>query len=330
VKTPIISVQNLTKQYLSGVNAGIRDITFDIYPGEIFAIIGESGSGKSTLLKCLYGLEQADSGDAFLEGVHIKGPHEQLIPGHKQMKMVTQDFSLNIYAKVYDNIASVLSNTNLDEKQNRTEAIMEHLRISALRNKRIVELSGGEQQRVAIARALVSDTKVLLLDEPFSQVDAILKNQLRRDVKLLAKETGLTIILVSHDASDGLFLADRMVILREGQQLQVGAPKEIYHQPNSFYTAKLLGNAVVLSQAAASRIGFVSFKSHICFYPEWVHLDKASANNSFLVKDVYFKGFYEELLLEKEGISIRAIQFGENRFQKNDQVSVRLDRFLEY
>lgn len=175
----IISVKNLTKQYQAEQAGGIKNISFDINRGDVVAIIGESGSGKSTLLKSIYGLLKTDKGEIFFEEKRVLGPDEQLIPGHKQMKMVTQDFSLNIYAKVYDNIASQLSNTDLKTKAEKTLAIMEHLRILPLQNKKIIELSGGEQQRVAIARAMVADTKVLLLDEPFSQVDALLKKPVK-------------------------------------------------------------------------------------------------------------------------------------------------------
>lgn len=261
----IISVKNLTKQYQAEQAGGIKNITFDISRGDVVAIIGESGSGKSTLLKSIFGLLKTDEGDVFFEDKRVLGPDEQLIPGHKQMKMVTQDFSLNIYAKVYDNIASQLSNTDLKTKAEKTLAIMEHLRILPLQNKKIIELSGGEQQRVAIAKAMVADTKVLLLDEPFSQVDALLKNQLRADIKRVAAETGVTVILVSHDPADGLFLADQLLILRNGELLQTGKPSEIYQHPKHIYTAQILGNAVVLSRGDAEKIGLKTFSGNVVF-----------------------------------------------------------------
>jgi multiple sugar transport system ATP-binding protein len=117
VKEQVISVQHLTKQYQQTQHSGIRDISFDIESGQVIAILGESGSGKSTLLKCIYGALKVDAGEVLFRGKRVKGPDEQLIPGHKEMKMVTQDFSLNIYAKVYDNIASMLSNTDVKGKQ---------------------------------------------------------------------------------------------------------------------------------------------------------------------------------------------------------------------
>lgn len=326
----IISVKNLTKQYQAEQAGGIRNISFDINRGDVVAIIGESGSGKSTLLKSIFGLLKTDAGEVFFEDKRVLGPDEQLIPGHKQMKMVTQDFSLNIYAKVYDNIASQLSNTDLKTKADKTLAIMEHLRISHLQNKKIIELSGGEQQRVAIAKAMVSDTQVLLLDEPFSQVDALLKNQLRADIKRVASETGVTVILVSHDPADGLFLADQLLIIKDGELLQTGKPVDIYQHPKHIYTAQILGNAVVLTRDEAEKIGLKTDKQFVVFYPEWAEINNSWNSRRFEVKDVYYKGFYDELLVERKGVNIRALQLNRGENKKNDHVQLNISHFLEF
>lgn len=326
----IITVNNLTKQYQEAQDSGVKNINFSIKKGNIVAIIGESGSGKSTLLKCIYGLLKPNQGEVLLNGKRVKGPDEQLIPGNAEMKMVTQDFSLNIYAKVYDNIASMLSNTDVTAKQAKTLEMMERLHIEKLKDKKIIELSGGEQQRVAIAKALISDTKVLLLDEPFSQVDSLLKNQLRADIKRLAKETGLTIILVSHDPTDGLFLADQLLILKQGQLLQNDAPENVYRNPSSVYTAQILGNAVVLNQQEAHQLGIKTQKQQVVFYPEWVELKNTWSSKRFEVRDVYYKGFYDELLLERNGVKIRVLQLNSGKHKKNDQVNANIGRFLEF
>lgn len=326
----ILNVQNLTKQYQETQSSGITAISFSIQKGDIVAIIGESGSGKSTLLKCIYGLLKPDNGQVFFEGKRVLGPDEQLIPGHLAMKMVTQDFSLNIYAKVYDNIASMLSNTNVAAKEAKTLEVLHHLHIHHLKDKKITELSGGEQQRVAIAKALVSDTQILLLDEPFSQVDYLLKNQLRADIKRLAKETGLTIILVSHDPTDGLFLADQLLILKQGQLLQNDTPENIYQHPSNLYTAQILGNAVNLTQQEAAQLGIKTTKQNVVFYPEWVELKSSWNSRRFEVKEVYYKGFYDELLLERNGVQIRALQLNTGIHKKNDHIQANVGRFLEF
>jgi multiple sugar transport system ATP-binding protein len=327
---PLISVNNVTKQYQETQASGVSNISFTINKGDIVAIIGESGSGKSTLLKCIYGLLSPDMGEVLFNGKRVFGPDEQLIPGHPEMKMVTQDFSLNIYAKVYDNIASMLSNTNVAAKQQKTLEVMQHLHIDHLKDKKITELSGGEQQRVAIAKALVSDTKLLLLDEPFSQVDSLLKNQLRADIKRLAKETGLTIILVSHDPTDGLFLSDQLLILQQGKLLQQDHPMNVYEHPSNLYTAQILGNAVVLNQTDAESIGLKTTKEKVVFYPEWVELKSSWNSRRFEVLEVYYKGFYDELLLERNGVKIRALQLNSGAHKKNDHIQANISRFLEF
>jgi multiple sugar transport system ATP-binding protein len=326
----IISVKHLTKQYQTEQASGIRNISFDIKRGDIVAVIGESGSGKSTLLKSIFGLLKVDEGEVLFNGKRVLGPDEQLIPGHKEMKIVTQDFSLNIYAKVYDNIASVLSNTDIKSKQEKTEKMMQHLHIEHLKNKKITELSGGEQQRVAIARALVTDTSLLLLDEPFSQVDALLKNQLRADIKRIAAETGVTVIIVSHDPADGLFLADQLLLVKDGCLIQQGKPSEVYNHPEHIYTAQLLGNAVALKADEAQQLGITTKRDTVVFYPEWVELKAGWNSKRFEVKDVYYKGFYEELLLERNGVTIRAIQLNREAHKKNDHVQANIGRFLEF
>ncbi|MES2650220.1 MAG: ABC transporter ATP-binding protein [Bacteroidota bacterium] len=326
----IITVNNLTKQYQQIQGSGIQNISFSIKKGDIVAIIGESGSGKSTLLKCIYGLLKPDSGEVYFNEVKVKGPDEQLIPGHTEMKMVTQDFSLNIYAKVYDNIASMLSNTDIAAKHSKTMEMMERLHITKLKDKKVIDLSGGEQQRVAIAKALISNIKILLLDEPFSQVDSLLKNELRADIKRLAKETGLTIILVSHDPTDGLFLADQLLILKDGELLQNDSPERTYQNPSTIYTAKILGNAVVLNQAEAEQIGIKSSKQHVVFYPEWVELKSSWNSRRFEVKEVYYKGFFDELVLERNGVSIRALQLNSGEHKKNDHIQANVGRFLAF
>jgi len=330
VNDPILRVNNLTKHYPSSTVSGINDISFSVRKGEVLAVIGESGSGKSTLLKCIYGLLKPDNGRVEWDGRRVKGPDEQLIPGHPEMKMVTQDFSLNIYAKVYDNIAAMLSNTDLNAKKAKVADIMERLHISRLKAKKIVELSGGEQQRVAMARALVCDTRVLLLDEPFSQVDTLLKNELRTDIKRLARETGVTIILVSHDPADGLFMADRLLLLKDGRCLQHDTPEQVYQHPQSAYVARMLGNAIVLDQQQAAAFGIHTACEEVVFYPEWVKIGPADRHNTCFIKDIYFKGAVSELLLEREGVMIRAWYGGDQALSSGDQAGVTINRYLTF
>ncbi len=326
----IIELQNVSKIYQNNPLAGVQSVSLSIPEGLVTVISGESGSGKSTLLKLISGLMSPDSGVVLYKNEPVMGPESRLIPGHDAMKTVAQDFNLNIYARVYDNIAGLLSNTNLKEKQQKTFEVMEFLKIDHLAQKRAVDLSGGEQQRVAIARAIITGPEVLLLDEPFSQVDSILKNELRADIKRMSRYLGITVILVSHDPLDGLSLADKMIVLRNGQVLEEGVPSYLYNSPGCLYTAQLLSNCNVLSSEDASEIGIYTTKDTVAVYAEWVQLDRSDASLAFTVKDYFFKGFYEELLLERNGVKLRAINTGNLRYVKGQEVGVNIDRFMEF
>ncbi len=326
----IISLYNVSKQYQVGQPAGVSDISVSIKKGDFVAIVGESGSGKSTLLKLMYGLLAPTSGEVKFKGSHLAGPHERLIPGHENMKMVTQDFNLSLYAKVYENVAGMLSNADLTAKEQKTWEMLEFMGIETLAEKRIVELSGGEQQRVAIARAIITEPEVLLLDEPFSQIDAVLKNQFRADLRRLCSFLGITIILVSHDPVDGMTLADQMVILKKGRIIETGQPAKIYARPAHTYTAALLGNAFVMPADEARLLGLKPVKAQVMIYPEWVQLKSGWSSRRYEIKDIFFKGFYEELLLERQHVKIRAVNLQTGSFTKGESVQVILNRFLEF
>ena len=326
----IVTIKQVSKQYQSESQGGVKDINLEVKRGKILAIVGESGSGKTTLLKLIYGLIALDSGSVSFNGEPVPGPHEKLIPGHDRMKLVSQDFNLNLFSKVYDNIAGMLSNIGLEAKRQKTLEVMEFLRIDHLAQKRAVDLSGGEQQRVAIARAIITDPEILLMDEPFSQVDALLKNQLRADVKRLSEHLGITIILVSHDPADGLSLADQMVILRDGTVLESGTPESLYNEPKYLHTAQLLANCNVITDAEARVAGIEAKKNIVVIYPEWITLDKGWSSKTFHIRYSFFKGFYRELLLEKDHLLLRAMDNSSMPARIGDKVYVKIKRYLEF
>ncbi len=326
----IITLQNVSKHYSQDSNGGVNEISLTIEKGDFVAIVGESGSGKSTLLKLIYGALAPNTGELTFKGEHIPGPHEKLIPGHDAMKMLSQDFNLNLYAKVYENIESMLSNENLAEKKQKSLDMMQLLRIEPLANKRIVELSGGEQQRVALARAVITEPDVLLLDEPFSQLDALFKIQLRTDLKRLSTELGITVIMVSHDPVDGLTLSDKMFILKDGHLIESGQPTQIYENPAHIYTARLLGNAFVLPAEEAKVMGIRSKAENVMIYPEWVELKSSWSSRRYEIEEIFFRGFYEDLLLVHKGIKIHAVNTKPGAYRKGQGVQVIIKRYLEF
>jgi ABC-type Fe3+/spermidine/putrescine transport system ATPase subunit len=329
--TPFLQASSVSKTYPGKEASGIKNTDLTINRGGITAIIGESGSGKSTLLKLLFGLLSPDTGEVQFKGERIWGPGEKLIPGHDAMKMVTQQTDdLNLYAKVWDNIASMLPHTDLKAKQEKTEKMLGQLKMTSLADKRVVDLSGGEKQRVAIARALIVNPEILLLDEPFNQVDTSFREGLQHDIRRIVKETGLTVIIVSHDPAEVLSMADELLVLKNGEILESGDPKTMYQKPENLYTAKLLTNCTVLTSAEAKICGLKTKANHIVIYPEWIETVKTWTHNDWEITQVLFKGCYEDLVVENKGISIRVLndQFG--KYVEGNKVNLKLNRWLEY
>ena len=324
----ILRVEKVSKQYAGGVG-GVIDVSFTLGKGQIASIIGGSGSGKSTLLKSIFGTLKLDEGVVYCSEQRVKGPDEQLIPGHAAMRMVAQDFNLNIYAKVYDNVASMISNVDLKSKEAAVLNVLEKLHITHLKNKKVTELSGGEQQRVAIARALVNQVQILLLDEPFSQIDTLLKTQLRNDLKQIVRSTGLSIVLVSHDPTDGLSMADHLVILNNGRVVQQGKPAELYNSPSVIQVAKLLGQANFLSKIEAAKLG-VEANANIAIYPEWMKIEGSSNADTFEVVQVNYKGNHDEVNISKGALSLHVFHLNCGEFRRGDKVNLHVIKHVEF
>jgi len=328
---PFLLIKKITKSYTGEVFSGIKEVSLEITEGKITAIIGSSGSGKSTLLNLIYGLISADEGTVYLEGHRVWGSDVKLIPGHEQMKMVTQQSDhLNHYAKVWDNVASLLPNTNLQYKSDKTTEVLKQLRLLDLKERRVADLSGGERQRVSIARALVSNPKVLLLDEPFNQVDASFRDNLQQDIRQIVQQTGLTVIMVSHDPQEVLSLADELVVLKDGEIVETGTPQQLYQQPQNLYTATLLANGTVFTGIKAASLGISTDKKTVMVYAEDFYTDKNSIGNLCTIEAVLFKGFYQELIMEKADIRFKMINLEIGKYQVNEEVGVAIKRFLAF
>ncbi|RSK35241.1 ABC transporter ATP-binding protein [Hymenobacter metallilatus] len=215
----------------------LQNISFRQQPGQRLALVGESGAGKSTLLQCIAGLVQPSGGEICFAGRRVKGPQEVLVPGHPGILYLSQKSELPHSLRV----GQVLRYAN---KQATAEAgaVYEICRITQLMSRRTDQLSGGEQQRVALARLLLSAPRLLLLDEPFSNLDRSHKQQMQRIVREVGQELAITCLLVSHDSVDTLPWADELLVLHKGRLVQQGPPQQVYQQPASEYTAALLGD----------------------------------------------------------------------------------------
>jgi ABC-type Fe3+/spermidine/putrescine transport system ATPase subunit len=204
--------------------AVIRGLSLDVAPGESVALLGPSGSGKTTVLRLIAGLERPDEGDIWIEGRHVACAGRSLVPAYDRgVGLVFQDLALWPHLTVRGNVAFVLSSSRLlrDEREARIDEALRTCRVqSHLANRHPHELSGGEQQRVALARAIVSAPKVLLLDEPFSNLDGELRTELRRELVRLQRDLRLTTVYVTHDLADAEALSDRRVVLRDGRTVE--------------------------------------------------------------------------------------------------------------
>lgn len=331
MSVPFLQISAVSKLYPGDVPSGLKPTSFNIEPGKITAIIGSSGSGKSTLLHLIFGLLTPDAGAVYFKGDPVWGPEEKLIPGHDAMRMVTQQTDdVNLFAKVHENISVLLPNTDVELKKARTEQLIDQLNMRRIANKRVADLSGGERQRVAIARALARQPEILLLDEPFNQVDTSFRDGLQQDIRNIVKTTGLTVIMVSHDPAEVLSMADELIVLKDGEILESGTPRQMYQHPQNLYTARLLTNSNVLTREQAAALGIQTDKEHVVIYPEWAHVTSSLTRKQFVIKHILFKGAYDELLLENDGVLLRSIITDSSKFSEGEQVHVKVDRFLTY
>lgn len=307
----------------------VDQVSVGIQENSITAIIGASGSGKSTLLKLIYGLLEPANGEIRYRGWLVPTRKDKLIPGHEAMKMVSQNFDdLNLYAKVWDNVASQLSNINLEYKQRKTEETLQKLQILHLAQKRVADLSGGERQRVAISRALVNDPEVLLMDEPFNQVDAAFRDALQQDIKQIVADTGLTVLLVSHDPAEVLAMSDQLIVMKDGKIIDDGKPKDLYFKPSNIYTAQLLAKSNILSASQAKELS-IETSSNIAIHQEDISLT-ADESARFQVQEIKFRGMYYEYVVGNGDVSIRAAKIGLPTIAKGDKVQVSFERFIEF
>lgn len=307
----------------------VKNASFSIAENQITSIIGSSGSGKSTLLRLIYGLLAPTSGEVRYRGWLVPTRKEKLIPGHEAMKMVSQGFDdLNTFAKVWDNVASQLSNTNLELKRSKTQEILQKLQIEHLAQKRVADLSGGERQRVAIARALVNEPEVLLMDEPFNQVDAAFRDALQQDIKNIVKDTQLTVLLVSHDPAEVLALSDYLIVMKDGEIIDTGTPTSLYYQPKHPYTAQLLAKSNILSAAQANTLGLQT-SSTTGVNQEDIGIRK-SEEGTFYIQDIKFRGMYNEFVVTNKEFSLRVVDNTAADLHIGDYVAMEIRRTMSF
>jgi len=238
-----LSVDRVAKSY--GSTPVLRDVSLQVAPGTLTAILGSSGVGKTTLLRVIAGFEIADGGTVAVDGVVFDDGRRRLPPQRRQIGYVPQDGALFPHLTVRGNVAFALPRRERHGK--RTREILDLIGLAHLRDRYPHQLSGGEQQRVALGRALASGPRLVLLDEPFSSLDASLRASVRTEVLGVLRATGTTAVLVTHDQDEALSAADRVAVMRDGRITQEGTPREIYQRPADPDTAAFVGTANLLT-----------------------------------------------------------------------------------
>jgi len=221
----------------------LRCLDFSLDPGELACVLGPSGCGKTTLLRCLAGFEPISSGEIYLQGENLAGtPPEQ-----RRLGMVFQDYALFPHLTNLENIQFGIRKWPPQERQERLDLLMELTGLSRLGDRYPHEISGGQQQRVALARALAPKPDLILMDEPFSNLDLSLRRTLGMELRQLLKEQGTSVIMVTHDQDEAFTIADKIGLLKQGQLQQWASPVEVYHQPATPWVAEFIGQVSWLS-----------------------------------------------------------------------------------
>ncbi len=233
-----LQLTNVSKEF--GKHRIIKDLSLSVQDGEFVVVVGPSGCGKSTLLRLIAGLEKPDQGHILLDGVRS----EYRTPYERNVGMVFQNYALYPHLSVFDNLAFGLKahRSPHEETKRRVAIVSELLELGLLLDKKPKELSGGQKQRVALGRALVRQPRIFLMDEPLSNLDAKLRDKMRTELRSLHEKVGITTIYVTHDQVEAMTMADRIVVLKDGDIEQIGTPEEVYNHPASTFVASFIGS----------------------------------------------------------------------------------------
>ena len=302
-----LRMTNISKTFEDGFTA-LRDVNLTVSPGEFVTLLGPSGCGKTTLLKIIAGFYEPTTGQIEQDGVDVtRAPPEK-----RDTAMCFQSYALFPHLSVAENIEFGPKQNKVErtERLTRLNDLLRQVDLEQHRNKLPNKLSGGQQQRVALARALAMRPSVVLFDEPLSNLDAKLREQVRREIRALQREFGFTAIYVTHDQAEALAMSDRVVVMRGGVVDQIGAPEEVYQRPETAFVADFIGSANLLpfrrvdDHVVETALGTLNVatppdaqSSYLCWRPEDVEFEPSSDDNLIKVdhSDRAYQGAYTEL-----------------------------------
>ena len=304
-----LSLENISKKYKD--KEILKNISFDIKEGELVCILGPSGCGKTTLLNIIGGFVSDFSGNVLLSDENINN----IPPEKREIATVFQSYGLFTHKNVIDNVSYGLKLLKIakNTRENRAKEMLEKVDLAGYEKKKIKELSGGEQQRVAIARSMVLNPKLLLLDEPLSNLDVHLRDVMRKEIKKIQKQFGVTMIIVTHDQEDAFKLADRVIVINEGHIEQIGTPEELYKQPKNNFISSFIGENNIIDENLVIRPEEISIK-----------LDSSGVDK---VVDVTYLGATVEYLVEtSDGNILKVLTMSTvERFNIGDRVLVQIN-----
>ena len=303
--TARLRVENLSKSF--GPARVLDRVSFTVSPGRFLVLLGPSGSGKTTLLRCLAGIERADSGSVHLGELPLAHGRTHLAPDRRDLAMVFQDYALWPHMTATGNVGYALRRRRLDREQarRRVERALERVGLSGQAEQYPHQLSGGQQQRVALARALVAEPGLLLFDEPLSNLDADLRERLRVEIATLTRESGATVVYITHDQAEAFALADEIGVLEGGSLVQLGSPEDVYHRPASPFVARFTGLAgelpgeLIAGGSAAGTVVDTAYRGR--GYDHVVELPGGTRLTGIFDRNAHSRGTRVHLLLDPEG-----------------------------
>ena len=242
---PLLTIKHLKKSFEQGAVKAVDNTSLQLNAGKTYAFLGESGSGKTTLARLIAGLERPDEGEIYLDEKLIESPTVHLPAEKREIGFVFQHYALFPHLTVAKNIAYGISKDS--NQQARVEEMLDLVDLAGYASRYPHEISGGQQQRVALARALAPKPKLLILDEPFSNLDTNLRTELRTQIFDILKGTGVCAIFITHNSEDAMAIADEILVLKDGQLLQQANPKHLYENPKSAYIARFFDSLVELT-----------------------------------------------------------------------------------
>ncbi len=305
-----VELDHITKKF--GNFEAAKDITFGVEQGQMVALLGPSGSGKTTILRILAGLEQQNEGDVIIDGKNMN----RVPAGDRGIGFVFQNYALFRYMTVYENIAFGLKvqKKSKEEIRDRVTELIHLVGLDGFEKRYSNQLSGGQRQRVAFARAIAPGTELLLLDEPFAAIDAKIRIELRRWLKQMIRQVGITSIFVTHDQDEAVEVADEILVINEGKIEQMGTPDEIYKNPRTPFVAQFIGTSTILPSINGLK-GFEEVPADLqaVVRPEFVEAFK-SDNEKYkslipdseegVITDIAFRGSFLEVTLDIGGASV--------------------------